>query len=77
MHAPIAAASLKNKYEKLSHDAILRDNLSKVDIRDNVYKTKPIMDIELVSKETVETLFKYVGMEPGDMTQYEIERKLN
>jgi len=35
------------------------------------------MDIEMVSKETVETLFKYVGMEPGEMTQYEIERKLN
>jgi len=35
------------------------------------------MDINLVSSETVTTLLKYIGMEPGDLNMFEIDRKLN
>lgn len=35
------------------------------------------MDINLVSSETIETLFKYMGMEPGDLNQFDIDRKMN
>jgi hypothetical protein len=35
------------------------------------------MDIKLVSSETVMTLFKYVGMEPGEINQFDIDKKLN
>jgi len=35
------------------------------------------MDINLVSSEAVETLFKYMGMEPGELNQFDIDRRLN
>ena len=35
------------------------------------------MDINLVSSETVETLFKFMGMESGELNQFDIDRKMN
>ena len=70
-------AKLKNKYEKLEHDGLLNDKLSKDDIRDHAFRTKFQMDINLVSSETVETLFRYLGMEPGDVSQFDIDRIMN
>ena len=60
-------AKLKSKYEKLEHDGLTNDKLSKEDIRDHAFRTKFQMDINLVSSETVETLFRYLGMEPGEV----------
>ena len=30
-----------------------------------------------MSGETVETLFKFMGMEPGDLNRFDIDRKMN
>ena len=46
-------AGSKKQYERLETEAAINDQLSKMDLRDNI-KTKQQMDISVISHETVE-----------------------
>jgi len=46
-------------------------------MRDNIVKTKPVMDINLISALTVEKLFNFIGMDASVTSNKEIDRRLN
>lgn len=46
-------------------------------MRDNIVKTKPVMDINLISAQTVEKLFNFIGMDPNITSNKDIDKQLN
>lgn len=66
---------LKQKYETLQTVSIVADNLVKEDLRDNI-SIKPAYDVSLISEHTLEELFKFLQLEPGDISQKQIDQKL-
>lgn len=61
--------------EKLTTNSAINEKLGKADLRDNRQVTKE-MDLNLVSAVTVENLFLFIGVEPGEVTPA-FDAKLN